>query len=102
MANTTFSGPVRSENGFQSITKNATTGAVTVNATLGAATSVDSVTVADFVKLTAIATSALPAAAAANEGQVRLINDNGAGDDEYCLVISTGSAWVTAVGAALS
>jgi len=102
MANTTFSGPVRSENGFQSITKNATTGAVTVDATLGAATSVDSVTVADFVKLTAIATAALPAAAAANAGQVRLINDNGAGDNEYCLVISTGSAWVTAVGAALS
>jgi hypothetical protein len=102
MANTTFSGPVRSENGFQSITKNATTGAVTVAATLGAATSVNSVTVADFVKLTAIATSALPAAAAANAGQVRLINDNGAGDNEYCLVISTGSAWVTAVGAALS
>ena len=33
MANTTFSGVVRSENGFQSITKNATTGAVTVEAT---------------------------------------------------------------------
>ena len=31
MANTTFNGPVRSENGFQSITKSATTGAVTVN-----------------------------------------------------------------------
>ena len=29
MANTTFSGPVRSENGFQSVTKNATTGAFT-------------------------------------------------------------------------
>ena len=29
MANTTFSGPVRSENGFQVISKNATTGAVT-------------------------------------------------------------------------
>ena len=28
MANTTFSGPVRSENGFESITKNETTGAV--------------------------------------------------------------------------
>ena len=36
MANTTFSGPVRSENGFQSITKNATTGAVTVEATYDA------------------------------------------------------------------
>ena len=102
MAITTFSGPVRSENGFQSITKNATTGAVTVDATLGAATSVDSVTVSDFLKLTAIETSALPTPAAANAGQVRLISDNGAGDDEYCLVISTGSAWVTAVGAALS
>ena len=102
MANTTFNGPVRSENGFQSITKNATTGAVTVNATLGAATSVDSVTVSDFVALTAITTSELPAAAAGNAGQVRLISDNGAGDDEYCLVISTGAAWVTAVGAALS
>lgn len=35
MANTTFSGPVRSENGFDSITKNTTTGAVTVNAQYG-------------------------------------------------------------------
>ena len=33
MANTTFSGPVRSQNGFQSITVNSTTGAVTVNST---------------------------------------------------------------------
>ena len=32
MANTTFSGPVRSENGFEQITKNATTGAITSNA----------------------------------------------------------------------
>lgn len=31
MSNTTFSGPVRSQNGFQSVTVNATTGAVTVN-----------------------------------------------------------------------
>ncbi len=37
MSNTTFSGPVRSENGFQSITKNATTGAVSVNAVYGPA-----------------------------------------------------------------
>jgi len=42
MANTTFNGPVRSENGFQSISIDATTGAVTVNATFGAATSVTS------------------------------------------------------------
>lgn len=79
MGLSTFSGPVRSENGFEG-----------------------DITVVDFLKLTAVATSALPVAAAANAGQVRLINDNGAGNDEYCLVVSTGSAWVTAVGAALS
>jgi hypothetical protein len=87
MASTTFSGPVTSTNGF--------VGSVTGNVA-------GDVTVTSFIKLTAVATSALPTAAAGNAGQVRLINDNGAGDDEYCLVISTGSAWVTAVGAALS
>jgi len=35
MANTTFSGPVRSENGFIDVTKNADTGAFTTNFTLG-------------------------------------------------------------------
>ena len=35
MANTTFTGPVRSENGFQDITKNETTGAITSNAAYG-------------------------------------------------------------------
>lgn len=83
MARTTFSGPVKSDNGFE--------GAITGN-----------VTVSDFIRLTPILTSALPTAAAANAGQVRLISDNGAGNNEYCLVISTGAAWVTAVGAALS
>ena len=102
MSNTTFSGPVRSQNGFEVVSVNATTGAVTTTATLGAASSVTSVTVSDFLKLTPILTAALPTAAAGNAGQVRLISDNGAGNDEYCLVISTGSAWVTAVGAALS
>jgi hypothetical protein len=102
MANTTFNGPVRSQNGFQSISVDSTTGAVTVDATIGPATSVTSVTVSSFVDLPIILTAALPTAAAGNAGQVRLISDNGAGNNEYCLVISTGSAWVTAVGAALS
>ena len=34
MANSTFNGPVRSENGFQSIAKSSTTGAVTSTMTL--------------------------------------------------------------------
>jgi len=83
MARTTFSGPVKSDNGFE--------GNIT-----------GSVTLATFVALTPVLTAALPAAATANRGQVRLISDNGAGNNEFCLVISTGSAWVTAVGAALS
>jgi hypothetical protein len=91
MASTTFSGPVTSQNGFVGNITGNVTGDVTGDVTL-----------ADFVKLTAVATAALPAAAAGNAGQVRLINDNGAGNNEFCLVISTGSAWVTAVGAALS
>ena len=35
MANTTFSGPVRSQNGFQTISVNSTTGAVTVTGSFG-------------------------------------------------------------------
>ena len=35
MANTTFTGPVRSQNGFQSISIDSTTGAVTVNSSFG-------------------------------------------------------------------
>jgi len=69
MAQTTFSGPVVSDNGFN---------------------------------LPVSLTSELPAASAANVGQVRVITDNGAGDNETCIVVSTGSAWVVASGAALS
>ena len=42
MANTTFNGPVRSENGFQTISINQSTGTVTVTGTFDAATSVTS------------------------------------------------------------
>ena len=57
MANTTFQGPIRSEGGFQTITKNATTGAVTVTATFGAATTVNDLTVADAVIFSGLPTS---------------------------------------------
>lgn len=43
MANTTFSGPVRSENGFQTISVNPSTGTVTTTATIGPAMSVTTV-----------------------------------------------------------
>jgi hypothetical protein len=49
MANTTFNGPVRSQNGFQDITVDATTGAVTVDASFGPTTSVTNLTTTNLV-----------------------------------------------------
>jgi len=69
MAQTTFSGPVRSDNGFQ---------------------------------IPVVTTANLPAFASVAAGTAYIISDNGAGNDEFCIAISTGAAWVTAVGAALS
>ena len=63
MANTTFTGPVRSQNGFQSITVNSTTGAETVDATFGTATSVTTVAATSTVK--ALSGSAVTAGGAA-------------------------------------
>ena len=63
MANSTFSGPIRSENGFQTISINATTGAVTVTGTFGAATSIASLTATGTV--TARSASGLTAGGAA-------------------------------------
>lgn len=52
MANTTFTGPVRSQNGFQSISVDSTTGAVTTNATFDAATTVTSLTASGAITST--------------------------------------------------
>ena len=72
MANTTFNGPVRSENGFQDISINATTGAVTVDATFGAATSVTDLTTTNlvFTDQNHPTTAAINATAAATAAQV--------------------------------
>jgi hypothetical protein len=88
MATTTFSGPVVSNNGF--------TGAVTGNVT-GDVTG----DVAGVITLTSTVTASLPAAAD-NTGALYVITDNGAGDDEFALVVSNGSAWVAVDTSALS
>ena len=49
-----------------------------------------------------VLTAALPLATSVPAGTVYVISDNGVGNNEFCLVISTGTAWVTATGAALS
>ena len=83
MANTTFSGPVRSENGFEDITKNATTGAITTNATYGATITggVQSLSGAGAVdltnlitELTTTGTDALTLADGTTSGQVKIVN----------------------------
>jgi len=63
MAQTTFNGPVCSENGFQTVSINATTGTVTTTATFGAATSITSLAATGTV--TAKSASALVAGGAA-------------------------------------
>lgn len=57
MSNTTFTGPVRSQNGFQSVSVNATTGAVTVNATFGSATSVSTISATGSTNVIVIPTA---------------------------------------------
>ena len=83
MANTTFTGPVRSENGFEDITKNADTGAVTSNAAYGKAIrgGVQSLSGAGAVDLTNLVTEltttgadALTLADGTTSGQIKIVN----------------------------
>ena len=83
MANTTFSGPVRSENGFEQVTKNATTGAFTTSATYDATIigGVQGLTGAGAVDLTNLITEltttgadALTLADGTTSGQVKIVN----------------------------
>jgi len=82
MANTTFSGPVRSANGFEQVTKNATTGAFTTSATYGATITggVQSLSGAGAVDLTNLITEltttgadALTLADGTTSGQVKIV-----------------------------
>ena len=84
MANTTFTGPVRSENGFEDVTKNATTGAFTTNATYNATITggVQALSGAGAADLTNLVTELTTAAGAAavtladgsTSGQIKIIN----------------------------
>ena len=105
MANTTFTGPVRSENGFIDVTKNTSTGAFTTNFTLGSSgllatpvaladgnSTLTAATNAGRVNLvpnlTAESTLTLPAPSA---GLYFKFAYAGAADDAQSLIIDTGS-----------
>ena len=64
MANTSFTGPVRSENGFESTSKNQTTGVISTHADLNgqtaAASGADATKLAGALLLNSIATIGCP------------------------------------------
>ena len=72
MANTTFNGPVRSQNGFQTVSIDANTGATSVTSTLGVVTSVTGLTTANlvFTDINHPVTAAINATATATAAQV--------------------------------
>ena len=83
MGTTTFSGPVRSENGFEDITKNASTGAITSNASYGKAirggvqelSGAGAVDLDNLVtELTTTGANALTLADGTTSGQMKIVN----------------------------
>ena len=101
MANTTFNGPVRSENGFQDISINSSTGAVTVNALFGATTSVTNLTAANlvFTDQNHPTTAAINATATASAAQVATGYITSTSAAATTITLPTGTALGTAIGA---
>ena len=102
MANTTFSGPVRSQNGFQSVSIDATTGAVTTTATLGVTTSVTSLTTSNLVyqDLNHPTTAAINATATATAAQVATGYITSTSAASTTITLPTGTLLGAALGAA--
>ena len=102
MANTTFSGPVRSQNGFQSVSIDATTGAVTTTATLGVTTSVTSLTTSNLVyqDLNHPTTAAINATATATAAQVATGYITSTSAAPTTITLPTGTLLGAALGAA--
>jgi len=107
MANTTFTGPVRSQNGFQSITVAPATGTVTVNATFGATTSVTDLTTTNLTTSNLVftdqnhpTTAAINATAVATAVQVATGYITSTSASPTTITLPTGTALGTAIGAA--
>ena len=94
MANTTFSGPVRSQNGFQTISVNSTTGAVTVSSAYdqGIIGGVQSLSGAGAVDITNLVTSLTTTGAA----QALTLADGAVGEMKIIVhAVDGGSAVLT-------
>ena len=93
MANTTFSGPIRSENGFRVVTKNATTGAVTETSSFG-----DDTTITGTMTVGTFTVATVPSVV---EGGLIYVSDGAAGSP--ILAFSDGTNWLRSdTGAAIS
>ena len=101
MANTTFNGPVRSENGFQDISINSSTGAVTIDAAFGATTSVTNLTTTYlvFTDQNHPTTAAINATATATAEQVATGYITSTSAAATTITLPTGTALGTAIGA---
>ena len=102
MANSTFNGPVRSQNGFQSISINSTTGAVTVNASFGEATRVTDLTTTNlvFTDQNHPTTAAINATATATAAQVATGYITSTSAAATTITLPTGTLLGAALGAA--
>ena len=101
MANTTFTGPVRSQNGFESITINSTSGAVTVDAAFGATTSVTNLTTTNlvFTDQNHPTTAAINATATATAAEVATGYITSTSAAATAITLPTGTLLGTAIGA---
>ena len=102
MANTTFSGPVRSQNGFETVSINSTTGAVTTTATLGVTTSVTNLTATNlvFTDQNHPSTAAINATATATAAEVATGYITSTSASPTTITLPTGTLLGAALGAA--
>ena len=101
MANTTFTGPVRSQNGFESITINSTSGAVTIDAAFGATTSVTNLTTSNlvFTDQNHPTTAAINATATATAAEVATGYITSTSASATAITLPTGTLLGAAIGA---
>ena len=101
MANSTFSGPVRSQNGFETVSINSTTGAVTTTSTIGVTTSVTNLTAANlvFTDINHPSTAAINATGTATAAQVATGYITSTSVGTVTITLPTGTDLGTAIGA---
>ena len=101
MSNSTFSGPVRSQNGFQTVSIDSTTGAVTTTSTLGVTSSVTNLTTTNlyFETLDHATSAAINATATATAAQVATGYITSTSVAPVTLTLPTGTLLGAALGA---